>query len=93
MLAVRDAKFRAKLNALMAEKREHVANFIAYFYQRVGVEPPLAPAAIATGFMSLIEGIKLFMLSSPMDMTPTAVESTLALFVDSIMQVARLSSK
>lgn len=91
MLGVRDAKFRAKLTVLMTEKRDHVAKFIAYFYHRVGVEPPLPPAAIATGFMSLIEGVKLFMLSSPMDMTPASVESTLALFVDSIMQVARLS--
>ncbi len=93
MLGVRDAKFRAKLNALMCEKREYIAKFIEYFYRRAGVDPPLAPSAIAMGFMSLIEGVKLFMLSSPMDVTPGTAEATLALFVDSIMQMARSSSK
>jgi AcrR family transcriptional regulator len=92
MLGVRDAKFRAKLNALMSEKRDHIAKFIEYFYQRVNVDPPLASTAMAMGFMSLVEGVKLFMLSSPMDMTAEIAESTLIVFVDSIMQLARLSS-
>ncbi len=93
MLGVRDASFRAKLSALMSEKREHIAKFIEYFHRRAGVEPPLEPTAIAMGFMSLIEGVKLFMLSSPMDMTSATVESTLALFIDSIMQMARSPGK
>jgi AcrR family transcriptional regulator len=90
MLAARDAKFRAKLNALITEKRAQIAGFIAYFYQRAGVVPPSPPEAMAVGFMSLIEGVKLFMLSSPMDMTAGAVEGVLALFVNSIMELARL---
>lgn len=90
MLAARDAKFRTKLNTLLAEKRGQVAEFIAYFYHRAGVEPKVPPEALAMGFMSLIEGVKLSMLSSPADMTPEAAESVLTVFVDSIMQVARL---
>jgi AcrR family transcriptional regulator len=90
MLAARDTKFRAKLNTLLAEKRGQIAEFIAYFYHRAGVAPHVPPDAMAMGFMSLIEGVKLSMLSSPADMTPEAAESVLTLFVDSIMQVARL---
>lgn len=93
MLAARDAKFRAKLTALMAEKCGQIAGFIEYFYRRVGVTPAVPPAAMAMGFMSLCEGVKLFMLSSPMDMTPATVEAVLRLFVDSIMQLARLQGE
>ena len=90
MLAARDAKFRAKLNTLLAEKRGQIAEFIEYFYLRAGVAPQVPAEAMAMGFMSLIEGVKLCMLSSPTDMAPEAVESVLTLFVDSIMQMARL---
>lgn len=90
MLAARDAKFRAKLNALLAEKRGQIAEFIDYFYQRAGIEAPVPPAAMAMGFMALVEGVKLSMLSSPTDMTSDTAESVLTLFIDAIMKLARL---
>ena len=90
MLAARDTKFRAKLNALLAEKRGQIADFIEYFYQRAGIEAPVPPAAMAMGFMSLVEGVKLSMLSSPTDMTTDTAESVLTLFIDAIMKLARL---
>jgi len=89
MLAARDAKFRAKLNALLAEKRGQIAEFIAYFHQRVGTPAPVPPAAMAMGFMALVEGMKLSMLSSPTDVPAGTAESVLTLFIDSIMQMAR----
>ncbi len=93
MLAARDAKFRSKLSALMTEKRGQIAAFIDYFYRRAGVTAPLPSEQMAMGFMSLVEGVRLFMLSSPMDMTPDTAESVLTLFVDSIMQLARLQGE
>jgi AcrR family transcriptional regulator len=93
MLAARDTKFRAKLAALTQEKRAQIARFIQYFYQRVDVTPPSPPDEMAMGFMSLVEGVKLFMLSSPQDMTPEVAESVLTMFVDSIMQLARLQAE
>jgi AcrR family transcriptional regulator len=90
MLAARDARFRSKLDTLMIQKRGQIAEFIEYFYSRVGVVPPVSPEKIAMGFMSLAEGVKLFMLSSPAEMTPAIAESLLTLFIDSIMQRARL---
>jgi AcrR family transcriptional regulator len=89
MLAARDARFRGKLDALMAEKRAQIAAFIQYFYDRVGVAPTMPPEKMAMGFMSLAEGVKLFMMSSPTEMTPPTAEALLSLFVDSIMKVAR----
>ena len=93
MLSVRDTKFRAKLNSLMTEKRDHISKFIDYFYHRAQTAAPLASNAMAMGFMSLVEGVKLFMLSSPLDMTAEVAEATLALFIDSIMQSARTLAK
>lgn len=89
MLAARDARFRTKLNTLMIEKRDFIAAFIVHFYERAGVQPPSPPTELAMGLMSLVEGIKLFRLSSPHDMTAEAAESILMLFIDSLIRLAR----
>jgi AcrR family transcriptional regulator len=91
MLAARNSKFRTKLNALLTEKRGEVAGFIEYFYRRVGIAAPIPANVMAMGFMSLFEGVKLSMLSSPDDMTADNAESILTLFIESVMRLARLS--
>ena len=91
MIAARDSKFRTKLNALLTEKRGEVAGFIEYFYRRVGIAAPIPANVMAMGFMSLFEGVQLSMLSSPDDMTTENAESVLALFVESVMRLARIS--
>ena len=90
MLAARDTKFRAKLNALITEKHGQIADFIDYFHKRAGNPPRVASIAMAMGFMSLCEGVKLSMLSSPTEMTQETAESVLLLFVDAIMRQARM---
>ena len=90
MLAARDTKFRAKLNALIVDKRAQIADFIEYFHNRAGSPPRVSPIAMAMGFMSLTEGVKLSMLSSPTEMTQETAESVLMLFVDAIMRLARM---
>jgi AcrR family transcriptional regulator len=92
LLSARDPKFRAKLNALMLEKRAKIAEFIDYFNERVGIKPAVPPAIMAMGFMSLIEGVKLFAISSPGEMTPEVAETTLAMFLESVMQQARVQA-
>lgn len=92
MVAARDARFRAKLEALMTEKCDQCAEFIRYFYERVGVAPAVPAEKMALGLMSLAEGVKLFMMSSPAEMTPATAELVLNLFVDSIMKLARLEA-
>jgi len=91
MLAARNSRFCTKLNALLTEKRGEIAGFIEYFYRRVGIAAPIPPDVLAMGFMSLFEGVKLSMLSSPDDMTPDNAESILILFIESVMRLARLS--
>ena len=93
MLAARDTRFRTKLNALLGEKRQQIVDFIEYFYRRLGIEPTVPAVTMAMGFMSLVDGVTLSMLSSPAEMTPAAAESVLALFVDSIMHLARLQAE
>ena len=90
LLAACDTKFRSRLNALLAEKRGQIAEFIEYFYQRAGVASPVPESAMAMGFMALVEGVKLSMLSSPADMTAATAESILTTFIDAIMKMARL---
>jgi AcrR family transcriptional regulator len=90
MLAARDAKFRARLDALFIERHAEVAELIEYLYGRIGIAPPLAATAVAMGFSSLFEGVKLSMLSSPGRLTSEDAESVLTLFVDSLMHMARL---
>ncbi|MEA3182785.1 MAG: hypothetical protein QOI59_6308 [Gammaproteobacteria bacterium] len=85
MLAARDARFRAKLDALLVERRAEVAESIGYVYRRLGIEPPLAATAVALGFDSLFEGVKLNMLCSPGRVTADDAESVLGLFVNSLM--------
>ncbi|KPC55423.1 TetR/AcrR family transcriptional regulator [Amantichitinum ursilacus] len=92
MLAARDADFRDKFAALISEKCGQVAGYVGYFYQRLGVEPPASPEVIAMGFMSLMEGVKLFMLSSPLEMRAQHAEAALAVFMDSITELATLKS-
>jgi AcrR family transcriptional regulator len=89
MMAARDARFRIKLEALMAEKRGQIAAFIQYFHDRIGAAPAMPAEKLAMGFMSLAEGVRLFMMSSPTEMTPSTAEALLSLFVDSIMTLAR----
>ena len=89
MLAARDARFRTRLNALMLEKSERIAGFITAFYQRIGSAPPLPAKEMAMGLMSLVEGVRLFRLSSPQDMTPEAAESVLKVFLESLMRLRR----
>lgn len=86
MLAARSAKFQVKLDALLLERRAEAAELIEYLYERGGIAPPLAPAAVAMGVNSLFEGVKLSMLSSPGGMTSEDAESVLMLFVNSLMR-------
>lgn len=89
MLAARDPKFRAKLDAMLVERRSEVAASIEYVYQRLGLEPQLAATAVAMGLDSLFEGVKLNMLSNPGHMTSEDAEAVLMLFVDSLLHLAR----
>jgi AcrR family transcriptional regulator len=89
MLSARDAKFRAKLAALVAERRDFAVKLIEYVYKRAGGIPSLPLEPLAMGLISLIEGVRLFVASCPNEMPRDVAESILRRFVDSAMtQVA-----
>ena len=93
MLAARDTRFRTRLNALMAEKSEHIAHFIIAFYERAGTTPPLPPKDMAMGLMSLVEGVRLFRISSPQDMPPETAAGILTVFLESLIRTGRAGAK
>lgn len=86
MLSVRDAKFRAKLATLMAERRDFAAKLLESLYKRTGAKPSVPLEHLASGFIGLIEGVRLFGASCPNEMPPEVAESILKLFADAVLQ-------
>ncbi|MBV8210388.1 MAG: TetR/AcrR family transcriptional regulator [Burkholderiaceae bacterium] len=89
MLAARDAKFRDKLDQLIAEKRDQAVTLLEYFYKRAGRRPagPLEP--LAMGFISLMEGVRLIGVSCPDEMPPPVAQTVLRLFSSAVMRQVR----
>jgi AcrR family transcriptional regulator len=86
MLSARDPKFRARVADLIAQRRDFVATIIEYLCRRMGSTPNVPPTALAMGFISLSEGVRLFGASCPNEMTPEIAHSILDVFVDSVLQ-------
>jgi AcrR family transcriptional regulator len=91
MLSARDPKFRAKLASLIAKRRDFVVKLIDYLYQRAGGAPNVPLELLAMGFISLIEGLRLFLASCPSQMPLDVAQSILEHFIDSVMLLQALS--
>jgi len=76
--AVRDTKFRHRLNALCLEKRDVIAYFITEFCKRMEKPLPAPAADLALAMMALIDGVLYFNMSMPNEMTDASVESVLS---------------
>ena len=89
LLGTRDAKFRDKLGRLMTEKRDHAVALLEYFYHRTGKRPvgPLEP--LAMGFISLMEGVRLFGVSCPNELPPPVAQTIFKLFSGAVMRHVR----
>ncbi len=83
MLSARDARFRARLADLIAQRRDFVVRLIEYLYRRAGATASLPLEALAMGLISLTEGVRLFVASCPHEMPRDVAESILKHFVDS----------
>ncbi|WXK24311.1 TetR family transcriptional regulator (plasmid) [Mycetohabitans endofungorum] len=79
LLATRDAKFRARLNALSRQTRADIAYFIDAFSARLGIRPIVPAAQLALGLMALCDGIQFFYASDP-HVTGKMAENALAAF-------------
>jgi AcrR family transcriptional regulator len=86
MLSARDPKFRAKVAGLIAERRDFVVTIIQYLARRIGATPSVPLEALAMGFISLSEGVRLFGASCPNEMPAEVAYTVLNLFVDSVLQ-------
>ena len=89
LLAARDAKFRDKLDRLMAEKRDQAVTLLEYFHKRAGRRPvgPLKP--LAMGFISLMLGVRLIRVSCPDEMPPPVAQAILMIFSGAVMRQVR----
>lgn len=75
--ALRDARFRARLSALLLEKRDMIAYFIDQFSQRVG-KPPRAPAGdLAFATMALIDGMRFYNACMPDELPDANLQAAL----------------
>ncbi|SIT65245.1 transcriptional regulator, TetR family [Burkholderia sp. b14] len=79
LLAARDAKFRARFNALSRQTRADIAYFIDAFSARLGIRPIVPAAQLALGLMALCDGIQFFYASDP-HVTDAMAENVLAAF-------------
>jgi hypothetical protein len=85
LLAIRDAKFRARFNAFTQEKREYIANYIRAFSERVGTPLPLPAETLALGLVGLCDGAQFLRMCDPQHVTEELTESMLAGFFSRVM--------
>jgi len=78
--AMRDTKFRQRLNALTLEKRDVIAYFITQFCKRMNIQPPLEPSVLALTMMTLIDGVLYLNMSMPNEMPDEALRAALGTF-------------
>jgi AcrR family transcriptional regulator len=76
--AVRDAKFRQRLNALCLEKRDIIAYFIAQFCKRMNLPAPGPANDLALATMGLVDGVLYFNISMPNELPNAAAEAVLS---------------
>jgi AcrR family transcriptional regulator len=75
--ALRDAKFRARLSALLLEKRNVIAYFITQFSAAMQKTPPAPAGDLAFATMALIDGMRFFNACMPNELPDASVQATL----------------
>jgi AcrR family transcriptional regulator len=76
--AIRDAKFRQRMNALFLEKRDTIAYFIEQFCKRMKMTPPGPATDYALATMALMDGVLFFNMIMPHELSEAAAESVLS---------------
>ena len=75
--ALRDARFRARLSALLLEKRDMIAYFIGQFSQVIGKPPPAPAGDLAFATMALIDGMRFYNACMPAVLPDASVQAAL----------------
>jgi len=81
MVAVRDTRFRAKLNAFLNEKQNKIAEFIEIFSTLTGEPPAAPPQEIAIGLLALCEGVSFAHQCDPQRVDDRTAEAVLSWFM------------
>jgi AcrR family transcriptional regulator len=81
--ALRDAKFRARLNTLLLEKRDCIAYFIEQFSETLGKTLP-APADLAFALMALVDGTHFYSACMPKELPDARAQAVLGTVFESI---------
>jgi AcrR family transcriptional regulator len=68
LCALRDPKFRIRLNALLLEKRDTIGYFIEQFCKAMDKELPVPGRDLAFGTMALIDGVRFFNACMPKEL-------------------------
>jgi AcrR family transcriptional regulator len=76
--ALRDAKFRQRMNASCLEKRDMIAYFIEQFCSRMNLTLPGPAADYALGTIALMDGMIYFNMTMPGELPDTAAEAVLS---------------
>ncbi|HEY2623232.1 TetR/AcrR family transcriptional regulator [Dyella sp. Tek66A03] len=76
--ALRDVRFRARLNALLLEKRDVIAYFITTFCKLMGRTLPAPANDLAFSTMALIDGVRFFNESMPNELSDESAQKLLS---------------
>jgi AcrR family transcriptional regulator len=76
--ALRDAKFRQRMNASCLEKRNMIAYFIEQFCKRMNMQLPGPPTDYALGVIALMDGMIYFNMTMPNELPDASAESVLS---------------
>lgn len=82
--ALRDSKFRTRLNALLLEKRDTIGYFVEQFCKTLGTNLPVPARDLAFGTMALIDGVRFFSECMPKDLPDEKAQALLATIFASI---------
>ncbi len=85
IVAVRDAKFRTKLNIFLTERRNQIAQFVETFSALTNTTPAAPPDEIAIGLMALCEGVSFAHRCDPLRIPCQTAEAVLAWFLKASM--------
>jgi AcrR family transcriptional regulator len=75
--ALRDAKFRTRLSALLLEKRDMIAYFITQFSTAMQRQPPAPAGDLAFATMALIDGMRFYNACMPDELPDASVQAAL----------------
>jgi AcrR family transcriptional regulator len=68
LCALRDPKFRVRLNALLLEKRDTIGYFIEQFCKAMDKVLPVPARDLAFGTMALVDGVRFFSTCMPKEL-------------------------